>query len=321
MAGEFESKIRSWTLTLPYGPGIQETNTQIEHLAEDLFDEYEPTRGPYPQFWQRLGSWIANVPDDLDQRTMFEFVPHLFFVGPREMEILHRVAFNTNVARWLIQQMGMLLDDPESEQKLAEAVRRTWFCPITDSMRINGFYHLNHITGRDYRPDWRSLQKFGSTGKLLEFIAAEHIERIVLIEDFIGSGEQAGNAMKFAAGLGLPLLIVPLIVCPPGVDAGAVLQADFPNLTFDPVLPLSRAAFVTPDPVHGEVPIFARIRDIATATFDRVKVGAPAYVGAFGFGDTAAVIVLYTNCPDNTLPMVYSDSAEWEPLFPRASRL
>jgi hypothetical protein len=136
MAPELESKIRSWTLTLPYGPGVQETNAQIEHLAEDLFNEYEPTRPPHPSFWQRLDGWIGNVPDDLDQRTMFEFVPHLFFVGPREMEILHRVAFNTNVARWLIEQLRMSLDDPGAEHKLAEAVRRTWFCPITDSMRI-----------------------------------------------------------------------------------------------------------------------------------------------------------------------------------------
>jgi|ERR1035438_2436628 hypothetical protein len=188
-------------------------------------------------------------------------------------------------------------------------------------MRINGFYHLNHITGRDYRPDWRSLQKFGSSDKLRGFIAAEHIERIVLIEDFIGTGEQAGHAMKFAAELGIPLLVIPLIVCPPGVEAGANLQTAFPNLTFDPVLPLSQAAFVTPDPVPGEAPIFTRIRGIATATFDRVKVGLPEYVGAFGFNDTATIIVLYPNCPDNTLPMVYSASAEWEPLFPRASRL
>lgn len=36
-----------------------------------------------------------------------------------------------------------------------------------------------------------------------------------------------------------------------------------------------------------------------------------------GFGDCGLVIVLYHQCPNNTLAVLHASSREWEPLFPR----
>ena len=61
-------------------------------------------------------------------------------------------------------------------------------------MRINAFYHLNNISGTSYRPDWLSLAKFGDRKAIADFLAAGGIERIVLLEDFVGSGDFVGRS-------------------------------------------------------------------------------------------------------------------------------
>jgi hypothetical protein len=313
-------------MTLAYGAQIQSANNHIEQLAADLYEEYEPTRPPGPSFLQRLEAWVDNVAEDDEQRTLFEFVPHLFFIGPREMEILYRVAYNVNIARWLIEQISLPLDAADADVRLKAAISQTWFCPITDSMRINWFYHLNHIAGFDYRPDWRSLSHFGSTDKIKGYLRTNHIKRVVLVEDFVGSGSQMQDAVQFAASLQIPALVTPLIICPDGERIGESLPSLYTHISFSPVLSLPDSLFIRPLPFAGEPTLYPRIRDLALRRYDRLKCGlqpdeiAKLY-GPFGFRDTGGVVVMYTNCPDNTLPLIHHTSGGWSPLFPRASRL
>ena len=38
-----------------------------------------------------------------------------------------------------------------------------------------------------------------------------------------------------------------------------------------------------------------------------------------GYGDTQATVIFYQSCPNNTLPILWSPSKDWSPLFPRFS--
>jgi len=225
-----------------------------------------------------------------------------------------------------VTQLGLALDDPNLEAALGAALQRTWFCPITDSMRINAFYHLNHISGRDYRPDWRSLAAFGDSKKLEAFLKG-NIDRIVLLEDFVGSGSQIAPAIQFLESLGhrLPTLLVPLIICPAGKVASTAWCKTNPSLTVSPIIELQAHEFLGANPVANEPPVFTALRQIVTDTYPQVLDGADPYVSktytAFGFRGTGSLVVLATNCPDNTLPLVHFKSGTWSPLFPRASRI
>jgi hypothetical protein len=74
-------------------------------------------------------------------------------------------------------------------------LKKTWFCPITDSFKINEFVHINNINNSiNYRPDWQSLVELGDTTKVANLILKNNIERIVLLEDFIATGSQAMKA-------------------------------------------------------------------------------------------------------------------------------
>ncbi len=322
MSQPLEERINEWTRDKGFGPLIQEVNGKVLLLEEELFEEYEPTRGPLPSFRTRLGAWLDNVPDEARQRSLFQLVPHLFFLGPRELEVLYRVAFHSQIARWLIDQIGLTFDQPNPEASLRNAVARSWFCPITDSMRINAFYHLNHISGRDHRPDWRSLTQFGSEDKIRRYLTSEGIQRIVLLEDFIGSGEQMQQAVEFAVTFGIPVLVVPLVICPIGSQVGQLLSDHNAAVTFSPVISLQEAAFITSVPRAVEDPLFGDLRLIALDMFNSLPPDEQVSLyTAFGFRGTGSLVVMYTNCPDNTLPLIHHNSAAWNPLFPRASRL
>jgi len=318
--------VNRWTLSSIDGVVFQETNERLENLATVLYSNYEPMTGPFPEYWQRLESWIGNVPSEDDQKLLFRLAAQLFYVGTKELDNLYRVAFNANVTQWLITELGLSLDDPNLCADLEYALSRTWFCPITDSMRINAFYHLNHISGRDFRPDWRSLAAFGDPAKLERFLRA-NIDRIVLLEDFVGTGSQIEPALAFLSALAgrPPTLLVPLIICPSGmINAESWVRANT-SLTVSPVVRLQPRDFLGPIPVTNEPDVFDTLRPLINSTYSQVLNGedpmASKTYSAFGYRETGSLVVLATNCPDNTLPLVHFKSDTWNPLFPRASRI
>jgi hypothetical protein len=329
MAKRIVEKIFGWYSDLTDGQKIQEVNVLIQHLADELYQEYEPTKGPHPSFWDRLDGWLSTKLSEEQQKLLFQMIPHIFFVGTEELNSLYRVAFNGAIGRWLIDQSSLTFDESAIEDKLREAVRETWFCPITDSFRINAFYHINHISGRDLRSDWRTLAHFNKSQEVLNFIRSEGIKRVVLLEDFVGSGSQISDAVIFAASLSktLPVLIVPLIICDAGLLFGQKIEKSFANTKFAPILPIARHDCLLQNPYPGEPPIFEEFRNVVRDSFPLVTDGlsgeeaAKLSDGPFGFAGTGSLVVLWTNCPDNTLPLIHQKSKSWDPLFPRASRL
>jgi hypothetical protein len=328
MARLLKDKLPEWILNLTTGTEIERTNAQIEQLAARLFDEYEPTQGPYPKFFHRIDSWLNSLLDEEEQKLLFQLVPHIFFLGPRELEILYRVAFNIQITTWIIEEAKLKLDDPYLSSRLVQASRRTWYCPITDSMRINAFYHLNNIPGINYRPDWRSLERLGDTGKVDDFIVSNGIDRIVLLEDFVGSGSQIRAALQYVATLPNkpPVLIVPLILCPAGALMLTRFARAFSHLTFSPVIALRPQAFLSDKASPNEPALFSTVRPLLNKHYPLLLKGLDAsdrakMYGPFGFMRTGGMVVMWTNCPDNTLPVIHCKSEAWSPLFPRASRI
>jgi hypothetical protein len=76
------------------------------------------------------------------------------------------------------------------------------------------------------------------------------------------------------------------------------------------------------------IPNAAQIEQLARQTFEQVAGGEhldeqiPPHT-AFGFMETGSSFVSYSNCPNNTLPMVHHQpvTGGWKPLFPRSARV
>lgn len=298
-------------------------------LSAHHFHDYEPTSGPHPDFLARLENWIKNVDTDTGKKTLFKLFPFLFYVGKKEMDNLYRIAYNQIVARWLVEKIKISFDDPTPEKKLKNAVGETAFFPITDSMRINQFFNINSIPAKQgIRPDWRTLERLGDPEKIEKFISKSNIKRIVLMEDFVGSGTQVKKALIFATSLlhTLPILFVPLIICPKGVALAKKIEKNHKNLTVRPVLELHPSNFIFENQVSNENEEFSEIRNFLVRQYTLTSGGTlpnrteKAPYGPFGFEKTGGFVVLNTNTPDNTLPVIHWKSSTWNPLFPRHSR-
>lgn len=330
MANSLQERVAKWFMSMPVGPIIQEANLQVRQLAKELYAEYEPMRGAHPDFNQRAEAWLSNFEGDEErQQLLFRLLPKIFFIGPREFESLYQTAFNHQFAIWLIDQLGVTFDDVDCETRIHDAVKHTWFCPITDSMRINSFYHLNGIEGQNYRPDWLSLARFGSVEKVEKYIKRKKITRIVLLEDFVGNGGQINPGVLFAARLpsAIPILVVPLVICPAAREFRREIQEGFGHVQIAPVLELPEQEFVSKNAVANEDELISQLRALSIDVAGRLRIGlspdqlrqAEKYI-PLGWRDTGALVVLYTNCPNNSLPIIFHKSESWKPVFPRSAR-
>lgn len=327
---------------------------RLEWFGKNEWNRYLPAENANcsTQYMVRLAEWIGNVDTDEDRQLLLEYALHVAFFSHDDLCALYRTAFSGVITRWVIEQEKLSFDDPDFQTRLAEELhQRTWYCPVTDSMDINEFYHANHIVGVPHRPGFALLKMLDEPIKeagvdtptrlmqnLKKFIgnpnpraAAPPLKRLVLLEDFVGTGTQSAGALKWAAkNLGLPILFVPFVVCAPGVKELAKIAAKHAaTVRVSPLLKLDERDLLGDN--RNGVPGIAnaeRIETLARATFHHVAGGKHANENiaphtAFGFKETGASFVSYSNTPNNTLPLIHHRAAtgDWRPLFPRSARV
>lgn len=331
MSDYIQSLIRHWA-----DPEMSAVNLKVSHLEKRLFRTYEPNRFVEGEFWSRCEKWLQSAASDAHRKTLLRLLTRIFYVGPAEFEELFRCAYDDQIVRWLADTAAIDVCTTGAQEKLQEAAAATWFCPVSDSFRINSFFHLNNLPpNADLRPDWRSLHELSDPAKLKEFISQKKIVRLVLLEDFVGGGSQSLEAVRFAASqFSMQVLFVPMIVCPDGADAMRTLERDI-NMThpgrlkFDPVLELPRSAFITEALTPFPAIETRELRETIDMSYAAVSGGVPAGqkpYHKYGFPPnrpTGGLVVMYTNTPDNTLPLIHWRPAggTWQPVFPRHSRL
>jgi hypothetical protein len=310
--------VASWiTADSPDRDELLQIHELVSYLADRLYNLYEPCQ--FELFSDRLSQWLGNLTDEKDQKILYRLLGEIFFVGVREFESLYRAAYSGPIFRWIVESLALKFDDPHFDVQVDGALRETWFCPITDSMRINAFLKVNAIRGHSFRPDWRSMTEFADVAKIRAYVDRMKIKRIVLLEDFVGTGIQVEEALLFASRIddNMPILGCPLLICPQGVDRSSQIVNQRPNLSISPVLALPSSMFILKDPQPDENTLFPLVRALLLDVRERLGLHTDT---VHGFAGTGATIVLHSNCPDNTLPIIRDRSASWVPLFPRVER-
>ena len=134
-------------------------------------------------------------------------------------------------------------------------------------------------------------------------------DTVVFLDDFVGTGNQAVRAwermfQELTTQIGNVYLVT--------VGAFRVGSERIRNETRMQLL-THRPLGYRDNLFHGDCNHFS------TEEKDRVlhycKVAAPAHPR--GFGDCGLVIVLYHQCPNNSLALLHASSQTWDPLFPR----
>lgn len=307
--------VRPWLLA-DDGDELINLRDRLMWLRRQLLSEYEPS--PVLQFDDRLIRWLENVPDGPDRRAMFRLLDHLFFVAKPQFRALCRGAFNDVVARWLLDQETIDLAVSDLGARLEQAAGQTWFCPVTDSMNINSFLKVNNLHGQDIRADWRSLEALGDSSAIQEHVVKQGIRRIAFLEDFVGSGDQMRSTIIWAREVlpDLPILLAPLICCPEGNVTGRLLAKRY-NISFAPTLLIRADQFLLPEAQPLEPELFGEVRTL----IQNVKARLGDWIDEpFGHADTGAIFSMFSNCPDNSLPIIHHHGSDWNALFPRVRR-
>jgi hypothetical protein len=321
-----ENKVQSW-IKKDGNDQCSKINRIIKFLEEKLFYSYEPTRWNYPEFRDRLEDWLKNISTDNDQKALFKSLPYIFYIGEKEFIDLYRFAYNGPIARWMIEETGILLNNPNAYDLLRKGIENTYFLPVTDSLRINMFFHLNNIHGsQDLRPDLRSLAELGDYKEIKKWFLGNKVKRLVLLEDFVGSGEQSLKAISKLAKTfsNLDILFVPLVICPKGVDEAKKVEGNFKNLTISPTVKLKPENFVSKNKKDNKSKILLDLFVLADKYYVKTTNGIPIPQKPYhplGFEKTGGLVVMFTNTPDNTLPLFHWTSDSWKPLFPRHARV
>lgn len=328
-------KIYRWHANHPDSRSLFDNiHSFIRFRAEHSYDDYQPTKtSSTPSFEKRLLNWISNIDKDHVQQVMFKFVPKLFFVGRDEFVSLHIAAMEECIIPWLIDTNKIDIFSNDLSVLLDRAKKRTWYCPITDSMVISEFCHVNQLAGNSDRPDWRFLSKIVEDKRnLVEYIKQNSIDQIVLLEDFIGSGGQVlgkdasgvKGAIPFLCeilaenpDLKVDALIVPLIIYENGLEnivRHISAEKDCSGkIHVKPVLILPKSMFLQ-QRTNENAEIFDVIESI------NLQAGYNFRYGPFGYTNTGSTVVMYTNCSDNTVSLIHETLDNWVPLFPRISR-
>ena len=346
---ELQAKVRAWDLQHAGDPVAKSKYgiilDQLYYHGSKEWRVYLPAEHPdfNSNYMERLAAWIGNVDSDDDQMLLLEYALYISFFSHDDFAALYRTAMNREISRWIAAQIGVRLE-PLGGQAFHERVNReinshTWFCPVTDSMDVNEFYKVNHLTGGGHRPGFSTLEMLAEHAGKLNPQLAENVRfymananrdgmgrpiplnRVVLLEDIVGSATQCLNAVRWAvANLACPVLFVPLILCPNGVDSlKAEEQRWNGRLAIRPVIELRRNDLLGPERQgQGAWPITEPLEKLA----DRYAGRASANMDTFGYRSTGCSIATFANTPDNTLPLVHNKpkNGDWAPLFPRIFR-
>lgn len=302
---------------------------QLKFCSDRFYSRYIPALFPphSPTYTDRLWKWLNNEGLTSDQqRLLFQFALRIVYISFEDFLQLYRCAYVNHVTRWIVDELQLKLTATGFTAQLdRERKRHTWYCPVTDSMVISEFYHANGISGIDQRPAFRSLYRFANPTSINNYMQEQGLKRLVLMEDFVGTGTQTLRIIEWAlASFTCPILFAPMVMCPIGVPQFTALAHSSNNrFRFEPIITLDKTVFVASD-VNISDTVLSGIADLARIIHSKIVMETPDPTGgALGFRHTGGIVVLFSNTPDNSLPLIHHHArapSNWQALFPRVNR-
>lgn len=293
----------------------------LKYKEEHFFREFSPTAGPvHSGFWDRLESWLENVDNEKDKKSLFEFTLNIHFVTSDDFKQLFLSAFSGPIKRWAIDLHNIDFNQQLDERLNLQLHEHTWYCSVTD-MNLGEFYRVNNITGISVRPDFNTLASMGDGEAIQQYMSDNGFNQVVLLEDFVGSGTQFTGILE--QGLSYfgdtPILFVPLLICPNGLNNITRDLMAYSNWKIEPVIKIDRSDSLTPETNLSGNPLEKEIVNIAK-NFSRRTGGDVVDELVYGHENTGALVVLHSNTPDNTMPFIWW-ADNWNALFPRSARI
>lgn len=318
-------------------------------------------------YMEKLSAWIRSFPEQ-DRRVAFLVATSTVFVTEAQFRHLQRRLLRHVILRRLLERhhrVPSLALHPVAElpDLAIGMLRESLFVENSDSARKNSFMHANadmlkrsgvsssdgnpvafwieNVRVARKAPDERTRQVAVVAQR--EVVASHESlrgkRRMIVLEDFAGSGSDLLETMEDLSRAGLPLeevLLAPVVATEHalGVLAEACENQSSADLRFDVltayVVPHEARCFGHPRATLLEsaggglgAGLGSHVERMSEEFFvrnrNRMKLSPSE---RHGFGGLALAFAHAWNCPDSTLPLIWSPpSGEFAPLFQRASRI
>jgi hypothetical protein len=330
--------------------------------------KYQPYQNDTVQHYvSKLRQWVQQF-QPAEQPYAFLLAAQVLFVTEPQFEALLRLLYTTKIRRELLDsiigsQRLPLRAYSRAMPLLEQEMDNSIFVANSLSSHLNAFTHIN----RDFfhqkaqrrligppidlliYPQRRLLDKTLTAAQQATLAAFERDvlatdpqiaakDRIVVIEDFSGSGSDLIETVSLLASSDLPfkhILLAPVIITSTAKRMITDVFAHLPSrrtysLVFAFELFDRFRCFDTPvAPTRPSEPSYLEaveaglsneVQALSSRIFDSHFTSILHANDKDGFAGLALAFVMFSNCPDNSLPMLWRSAPGFAPLFKRASK-
>lgn len=283
--------------------------------------------------------WLDNftgktegVTQEVEQLHAVHLLSHFTYFGLREirelLKALYRDLFRYEVIQEIRERAEGRSDPVFLREAFDEALARTRFLgvgnPAESGTHLLYYFRQENRLRKELFPNpYELLVTSPEDGRFR--IADPEVQRLVFIDDVVGTGRQAAqhnvafiNHLSEAARLSeqqIEVWYLTLFADPKGM--AKVQQLGFDHAAAVHELNSSQMAFSEESHVYASPPK-GITREIGQAVADRY--GADLAPGnSMGYGDGGLMLGLHHNVPDHTLPIFWVQKAfgSWNPMFRR----
>lgn len=320
---------------------------RITFLSRRKYDRYDHF-APGENFMTRLISWLQINFKKNERETAFSIVKNIKFIDQYELRELTTSTFENIINNICLSESyssSTWYSFIESiDQKKAIELSHTIFVACADDIRFDYFrrYAMNRFPNsfkKDHFIEYYKLNK--ESQKKLPFF-----NRVVLLDHLAASGTTAirkeniegvdiwsGKFPRFFKLWADNVLDVPIYYCPYILSNVAetnikerlrIWKRDESinnEISLLPTSKISTSPCIANDydqiDLNSDVALLCeRYYSLFKEDIHTEKVGGRV---PYGYGDTGLTLVFQSNCPNNTLPLLWHSYNGWYPLFPRIS--
>lgn len=326
----------------------------LRWMSAYKYDHYEGF-APGERFFESLARWLVQFTDHSERRRLLTFVlEQLIFISREELnhaiacvypdvikpDLIADVSESLQVPAWCVRR---IVDSPEFRTMR----RKTLYLGLSDGARLDQLRrsspelsHEQFWLTPDIAPSTRQtmIEKLDLAMTKQHLLGERRFVRVVFVDDFYGSGatllregkdgqwagklararDELRDLMNDGVAVTDPKVSVVLYICSALAETNLrdLLAIFEPSWTLRVVQPL-------PDEIVVRDPDLVRLSEWF---FDPVLVDEHKGQVPLGFGNAALPLVLHHNAPNNSISLIWADSAdesdglERHALFPRYER-
>ena len=253
--------------------------------------------------------WLDQFSTLQDQRLMFKLLSGVTFYD----ETLIRVKMR--------EMMGIVERGMEAELIIGrERLHRGIVVSTLDSSAAKGGYSYCRLFADEHNILATNAMPLGIG--LEQALQDRRTQRLLLIDDFAGSGEtlvkgldRAMPFLRLANRRGIPIVLCAVVGFAHArthIEEYIADQKLNAKVHFCDTLGSEHQVFSDHSALFPDAAERARAKQVVEGIWERTPGNNP-----MGYNDTQAAIVFYGSCPNNTLPILWSSSDGWIPLFSR----